>query len=47
MVTLNRMFLSLLVVSLISASPVMTHFSAVQETLTLESAQDSQPAPRI
>lgn len=45
MVTLIRMFLSLLVVSLISASPVMTHFAAAQETLTLESAQNSQPAP--
>ncbi len=45
MVTLNRMFLSLLVVSLISASPVMTHFASAQETLALESAQNSQPAP--
>lgn len=45
MITLNRMFRSLLVVSLLSASPIMTHFASAQETLTLESAQNSQPAP--
>ena len=42
---LNRMCLSLLAVSLISTSPVMTHFASAQETLALESAQNSQPAP--
>ena len=45
MIMLNRMFLSLLVVSLIGTSPILTHFASAQETLTLESAQNSQPAP--
>jgi hypothetical protein len=45
MSTLIRMFLSLLAVSLISASPVTMHSAAAQETLALESAQNSQPAP--
>jgi hypothetical protein len=45
MSTLIRMFLSLLAVSLISASPVTMYSAAAQETLALESAQKSHPAP--
>ncbi len=42
---LSRMCLSLLVSSLISMSPITMHSAAGQETLALESAQNSQPAP--
>ena len=45
MITLSRMFLSLLVVSLVQVGTFMTHLVSAQETLALDSAQNSQPAP--
>ena len=42
---LIRILLSLLAVSLIGAGPVMIQSAAAQETLAIESAQNSQPAP--